>query len=384
MQKGISKYRSLESLLEQINIDDFKNYYIKNTRADTEKYFNLAPLEFAKLAKEFNMFNFKRESKRYENNDSLFAISKVDFAKLLLRYSSFEIKNKFNISTASLQKLKRDYNLLGKKPVDLLELIVDKDALASYYSNNGFTDTCRNFSINNHQLHELLFRFDIHERSKESDYDTRKATFLSNYGKIENPAGYLDKLNRYKKTMIEEYGAENPAQVKEFKDKAIKTLKKYKDDNHMHQSSKYEIKFKQKLEETFGRENIIYQHIDFSLYPFNCDFYIKPLDLWLELNGWWHHGIEPFINSDEQLLLLEQQKVKYPNQAYSLEKVWTRSDPEKFEYAKRNNLNYLAIYDNGSAYNFDKKLVIKFSSLYRYNEIIKYLREKLEDLNINV
>ena len=179
----------------------------------------------------------------------------------------------------------------------MLEIVTDANELKEYYNQNTFMDTCKNFNINNHQLHELLLRFGIAERSKESDYERRRITFLSNFGKLENPEGYEDKLSRYKETMLTQYGASNPAQVPELKEKAIKTLQEYKDNNHMHQSSKYEIKLKDRLEELFGKDNIIYQHVDFDLYPFNCDFYIKPLNLWLELNGWWHHGKEPFTNS---------------------------------------------------------------------------------------
>lgn len=166
-----------------------------------------------------------------------------------------------------------------------------------------------------------------------------------------------------------------------MKTKAVKTLQKFKDDNKMHQSSKYERKFLSKLEEEFGSENVIYQHFDSEIYPYSCDFYIKSLDLWLELNGWWHHGNHPFFGSEDDIKTLSDVKLKYPNQYASFEKVWTKSDVLKFDTAKRNKINYLAIYDNGFAYNSDKICIFKFKSLYSYNEIINYLKEKLEENN---
>lgn len=39
----------------------------------------------------------------------------------------------------------------------------------------------------------------------------------------------------------------------------------------------------------FGNSNVCPQYTS-ERYPFLCDFYIKPLDLYIELNLYWTHG----------------------------------------------------------------------------------------------
>lgn len=46
--------------------------------------------------------------------------------------------------------------------------------------------------------------------------------------------------------------------------------------------SKYELKILEILIDIFGKENVINQYSS-NLYPYHCDFYIKPLDLYIEL-----------------------------------------------------------------------------------------------------
>lgn len=100
---------------------------------------------------------------------------------------------------------------------------------------------------------KLFFKYyGIQVRTKDQDYKRRLATFLSHYGKEENPEGYKAKYNQYKDTMLQEYGADNPSKVKSIKDRAVHTLQEYKDNNKMHQSSKIEKKYLNYLQELFG------------------------------------------------------------------------------------------------------------------------------------
>ena len=203
--------RSIEDLCKQINIDALKSYYRNHTRNETEEVFNLTASEFGRLAKKFDLFNFKRECKRFSSIQELRNLSKKDFASLKLKYTNKDLMEKFGVSKTSLYSLIKKFDLLGASNIDLLQIVIDDKELKTFYLNNTFTNTCKHFNLNNNQLHKLLSIFGIPERSKEDDYAVRKATFLSNYGKNENPAGYRDFQDRYKKTMFEKYGAENPA-----------------------------------------------------------------------------------------------------------------------------------------------------------------------------
>ncbi len=101
------------------------------------------------------------------------------------------------------------------------------------------------------------------------------------------------------------------------------------------------------LIQIYGEDDIIRQYKD-TRYPFNCDFYIKSLDQFIELNLHWTHCGHPYNSeSDEDAKLLEELKIKaetsdfYKKAIY----VWTELDVKKQQIAKENHLNYEVIYE---------------------------------------
>lgn len=52
------------------------------------------------------------------------------------------------------------------------------------------------------------------------------------------------------------------------------------------------------LQEVFNPDDIERQYSTDTRYPFACDFYIKSLDLFIELNLHWSHGLKPFDSTD--------------------------------------------------------------------------------------
>ena len=114
--------------------------------------------------------------------------------------------------------------------------------------------------------------------------------------------------------------------------------------NNSFNTSKQEQQVKQLLEQTFTE--VKYQHHS-ELYPFNCDFYVPSLDLYIELNFHWTHGGRLFDETDEsclEQLSQWQEKAKtskfYQNAIYT----WTKRDARKTKIAKTNKLNYLVFY----------------------------------------
>ena len=116
-------------------------------------------------------------------------------------------------------------------------------------------------------------------------------------------------------------------------------------EHHTFNSSKIEQQFKEYLEQNYPND-FEYQYRS-ELYPFNCDFYIKSLDLYIEIQGSWTHGRHPFDENNQEdidkLNLWKSKNTKFYNCAI---KVWTKSDIIKQNMAKEHNLNYLAIYSN--------------------------------------
>ena len=99
--------------------------------------------------------------------------------------------------------------------------------------------------------------------------------------------------------------------------------------------------------------NVIHQYRS-ELYPFNCDFYIPEIDLYIEYQGHWTHGNEPYIGTNEQNEILEiwrnksnelNFKGRTKNQYKRAIKIWTLEDPLKRKTVKENNLNWIEFFN---------------------------------------
>lgn len=107
-------------------------------------------------------------------------------------------------------------------------------------------------------------------------------------------------------------------------------------------SSGPEKKVKALLESKF--KEVKYQYKS-EKYPFVCDFYIPELDLYIEYQGLWTHGLRPFEGTIEDLQKVElwkNRKTKYYKMAID---TWTRRDVKKRKLAKENNLNWLEFFN---------------------------------------
>lgn len=134
----------------------------------------------------------------------------------------------------------------------------------------------------------------------------------------------------------------------EYWENTLKKSFETKRKNHTFNTSKPEEKMYQELCKQYGEEDVFRNYRDDERYPFACDFYIKSLDKFIELNACWTHGGRPFDENDpsclEQLHKWEkkaEQSEFYRNTIHT----WTVSDVRKIETTRINNLNYEAIYD---------------------------------------
>lgn len=143
-------------------------------------------------------------------------------------------------------------------------------------------------------------------------------------------------------TIIYTYGSlEN--YYKELHQKGNETKKR----NNSFNSSKPEINFYNILCESYGKENVLRNYKDKERYPFYCDFYIKSLDKFIELNLHWTHGSLPYNKDDlecQKQLEIWQEKAKTSQFYQNAIETWTVRDVEKQKIAKENNLNYEVIY----------------------------------------
>ena len=157
---------------------------------------------------------------------------------------------------------------------------------------------------------------------------------------------------KVKKTNIEKYGAKTYAESIFWKDKINnvdwqnnRKQKEYetKKKNNSFNSSKPEEEIYNLLLQKYP--DTVRQHRS-DLYPFNCDFYIPSLDLYIEYQGTWTHGNHPFNkDNEEDLKILEKWKNKNTKFYNNAIKVWTIKDPLKRKIAKENNLNCIEFFN---------------------------------------
>lgn len=121
--------------------------------------------------------------------------------------------------------------------------------------------------------------------------------------------------------------------------------------------SKDEESYYKYLLTKYDSDDIIRQYSD-ERYSFNCDFYIKSEDLFIELNYHWTHGSHMFDdNSEHNLEILhairEKQRLDKngkKNMYFYYEYIWTIRDVLKYKTLLENNLNFMIIYPKGVIY----------------------------------
>ena len=155
--------------------------------------------------------------------------------------------------------------------------------------------------------------------------------------------------NKIKKTCLKKYGETNSAKSNIVKKKARNTVL---DKHNICFSeerlalSKKELKNASKIEQYFYNnlnDYTVLYNASSNKYPYLCDFYIKELDLYIELNITWTHGWHYYTESDKPKLL----EMKNKNNAYYdvAIYIWTTHDLEKRDCAIKNNLNYVVVWD---------------------------------------
>ncbi len=115
-------------------------------------------------------------------------------------------------------------------------------------------------------------------------------------------------------------------------------------------SSKPERLAYELLVDKFGKDDVESQYNKDARYPYACDFYIRSLDLFIELNATWLHCGHWFDEHNEddlqklQMLFDKAQESKpmYKRAIY----IWTYDDLRKRQTAIENHINYLVFWDN--------------------------------------
>jgi hypothetical protein len=102
------------------------------------------------------------------------------------------------------------------------------------------------------------------------------------------------------------------------------------------------------LVDKYGKSDVERQYKDEDRYPYECDFYLKSEDLFLEYLKHWTHGRRKYDPDDPSC----QDDVKWlegeakDNAFYErCLRQWTEKDPEKFQTAEENGIKLLVFYN---------------------------------------
>lgn len=277
----------------------------------------------------------------------------------------------------------------------------DKINIIEYYQEHTKRSTAQHFHRDPNTIEKILLEYNIKVRSHEEELLISKAaskqTCLAKYG-VDNPqkakevkdktkstcllkygaTSYLGTVEAQEKSksyclakygvksflslpesqvlarrkMLEKYGVEYAMQNNKSKDKKYSTQKQ---NHHMNTSNPEEI-FYTNLLKYFLKEDIVRQYKD-ARYPFFCDFYIKSLDLFIEINHYYTHQEHLFDkNNQKDLDRLELIKQKGWNHVVN---TWTIRDVLKYQTALKNNLNYITYYPKD---NLDINKVLKYNN----------------------
>lgn len=207
--------------------------------------------------------------------------------------------------------------------------------------------------INKQKYGEEVYR-------KSQDFKDKQIKALNTIGK-DGLTGLERRVQKYKENCFDKYGVDNftkteqyQQMVQEVQKKRQQTLKEHGTFN----ASEPEEQVYKELVNKFGKQDIIRQYKN-NEYPYNCDFYVVSLNLYIECHFSWTHGFEPFDSDNQQHLQKKQeleqlaQKSKYYSKTLY---VWTDLDVRKLKCFKNNKLNYKIFYNKEQFNNWFKTI----------------------------
>ena len=186
----------------------------------------------------------------------------------------------------------------------------------------------------------------------ESDEIVKKKeqTCLRVYGYKSHNTSPVVKQHK-KEGCLKKFGVEHYSKTKAYHEQmmAINKQRKAKEyatkkKNNSFSTSKPEDRVYAFLCKRFNVDDVIRQFKS-EKYPFNCDFYIKSLDFYIECNFSWTHGGHFFDESSkEDQKTLQKWKDKHSKYYDNAVKTWTIRDVEKRKCAIDNKLRYIALW----------------------------------------
>lgn len=283
----------------------------------------------------------------------------------------YDIGKPFKAPSSPVINLMRELNI--KKPRECVQKLVAKTNIEKYGRVNVFQGK------EGKKLAEqgMMKKYGLINPSQVKEFrDKAKQTLLKKYGVTNAHQGIF--VEKARQTNIQRYGGPSPMCDKNIQQKTMQTnkekygnawniisdyhnlmaektkMKKHKDPSLRtivldDGTTRYVDSYEEKI--VFTAIHSKYPDVKFHYkdekYPWVCDFYIPSIQTYIEYQGTWRHGFEPFDNQNpkhvEILKLWKQRAIEHNNYKSAID-TWTVKDPKKRLTAKQNNIKLVEIW----------------------------------------
>ena len=276
------------------------------------------------------------------------------------RYESSLFRNAVKTAVLSFSEEKKQLKVQRRK-----QTCKEQYGDENYTNREQAIETCKeryDGAINVFQVKEIKDKCSDTKLLKygNTHYNNAKKISQTYSNKPQNEIDLKTEQQRisYKEKTGFDFPMQNPVVKKKFSDKIQETLIKInatKKKRGTFNSSSSEKLIFEHLCKLFP--NDVEQQYLSDKYPFNCDFYIKSLDLYIECNFHWTHGGHFFdaSNLDDQAKVQKwkDKGTKFYDNAI---KTWTVRDLKKCQTALDNSLNYLVFWSMQEFLNWIQQL----------------------------
>lgn len=232
------------------------------------------------------------------------------------------------------------------------EYCLAKYGVDSYLKTEDFKDKSKSTCLKRYNVDYALKIKEIHDKGVEKSQSTnsilkRNNTILKKYGVV-NISKNKDIKKKKEQTLLKHYGVKNTFEIPYVKEKCNSEESRKKMNETKHKNNSFNRSNSEDMAFMILKEkyNGIIRQYNSPKYPFNCDFYIPSLDLYIEYNEHWTHGNHPFdknnYNDVEQLKKWKSKNTKYYKNAIY---VWTDLDIRKRDIAIKNNIEYIEFWN---------------------------------------
>ncbi len=273
--------------------------------------------------------------------------------KMIETFNNKTIEEKQKIINKRINTVNKLYNCDNISQLQCVKEKKIETCIKNYGVNCGFnTEKARIRSL----ITYMLNKSQIDNKIKETKI--KKYRNGCNYEKVKNTKKekyndeYYNNRTKYIETCLSKYEVDNVTKNIDIRKKLSKTISSEKIQEKINNTKRKNNSFNKSKLEDISYDLLKEKYIDIirqyrsELYPFNCDFYIPSLDLYIECNYGWMHGGHPFNenNKEDQLILKswKDKNTKYYNNAII---AWTIRDVNKRNTAKENKLNYIEFWN---------------------------------------